>query len=94
MKPIVIEPPLDVVYFTTMINNLLSNAVKYSDKDPEIKIEGYSDRDKIYISVADNGVGSAGRPSQESEDNSSEKVHHEGACQARGHAYDYPSKDW
>jgi two-component system phosphate regulon sensor histidine kinase PhoR len=50
---------VDVVYFTTMINNLLSNAVKYSDKDPEIKIEGYADRDKIFISVADNGVGIA-----------------------------------
>lgn len=48
---------IDVVYFTTMINNLLSNAVKYSDKDPEIRIEGFTDKDKVYISVADNGVG-------------------------------------
>jgi signal transduction histidine kinase len=48
---------LDVVYFTTMINNLLSNAVKYSDKEPEIRIEGTSDKENIYIKVSDNGIG-------------------------------------
>lgn len=48
---------LDVVYFTTMINNLLSNAVKYSDKDPEINIEGSRDKEHIYIKVSDNGIG-------------------------------------
>jgi signal transduction histidine kinase len=48
---------LDIVYFTTMINNLLSNAVKYSDKDPEINVEGSRDKDHIYIKVSDNGIG-------------------------------------
>jgi len=48
---------LDVVYFTTMINNLLSNAVKYSDKDPEIDVEGFRDEEHIYIKVSDNGIG-------------------------------------
>jgi signal transduction histidine kinase len=48
---------LDVVYFTTLINNLLSNAVKYSDKDPEINVEGFTDQDNIYIKVSDNGIG-------------------------------------
>jgi two-component system phosphate regulon sensor histidine kinase PhoR len=48
---------LDVVYFTTMINNLLSNAVKYSDKDPEIYIEGFRVEEHIYIRVSDNGIG-------------------------------------
>jgi two-component system phosphate regulon sensor histidine kinase PhoR len=48
---------LDVVYFTTMLNNLLSNAVKYSDKKPEIEIEGFTMEDKIYLKVADNGIG-------------------------------------
>jgi two-component system phosphate regulon sensor histidine kinase PhoR len=48
---------LDIVYFTTMINNLLSNAVKYSDKEPEINIEGFTDKDHIYIKVSDNGIG-------------------------------------
>lgn len=48
---------LDMVYFTTMINNLLSNAVKYSDKPPEITIEGFTTKDTASISVADNGIG-------------------------------------
>jgi two-component system, OmpR family, phosphate regulon sensor histidine kinase PhoR len=48
---------LDIVYFTTMINNLLSNAVKYSDTDPEIRIEGFTENNNITISVADNGIG-------------------------------------
>ena len=48
---------LDVVYFTTLINNLLSNAVKYSDKDPVIDIEGFTENNKICIKVADNGIG-------------------------------------
>jgi two-component system phosphate regulon sensor histidine kinase PhoR len=48
---------MDVVYFTTMINNLLSNAVKYSDRDPEIVIEGSSDEKGVTLSVSDNGIG-------------------------------------
>jgi two-component system phosphate regulon sensor histidine kinase PhoR len=52
-----IKTDIDLVYFTTMINNLLTNAVKYSDKDPEISIEGSKDRDRIYLKVADNGIG-------------------------------------
>jgi two-component system phosphate regulon sensor histidine kinase PhoR len=37
------EVDLDAVYFTTLINNLLSNAVKYSEKDPVIDIEGFTE---------------------------------------------------
>jgi two-component system phosphate regulon sensor histidine kinase PhoR len=48
---------IDMVYFTTMINNLLTNAVKYSDKEPVINIEGYKNKENIYIKVADNGIG-------------------------------------
>jgi len=48
---------IDVVYFTTLMNNLLSNAVKYSDRDPEIKIDGSVENGKFIISVADNGIG-------------------------------------
>lgn len=48
---------LDVVYFTTLINNLLSNAVKYSDKVPEIDIEGFVADNNISIKVSDNGIG-------------------------------------
>jgi signal transduction histidine kinase len=48
---------LDVVYFTTLINNLLSNAVKYSEKEPIIDIEGFTQDNNICIKVADNGIG-------------------------------------
>jgi two-component system, OmpR family, phosphate regulon sensor histidine kinase PhoR len=48
---------IDVVYFTTMINNLLSNAVKYSERDPEIRVSGFSTGNNITISIADNGIG-------------------------------------
>jgi two-component system phosphate regulon sensor histidine kinase PhoR len=48
---------LDVVYFTTLLNNLLSNAVKYSDKKPEIDIEGFTQENNICIKVSDNGIG-------------------------------------
>jgi two-component system phosphate regulon sensor histidine kinase PhoR len=40
-----------------MINNLLSNAVKYSDKEPEINIEGFTENNNICIRVSDNGIG-------------------------------------
>jgi signal transduction histidine kinase len=48
---------MDVVYFTTLLNNLLSNAVKYSDKKPEIEIEGFKAENNICIKVTDNGIG-------------------------------------
>jgi signal transduction histidine kinase len=48
---------LDVVYFTTLLNNLLSNAVKYSDKEPVIDIEGFTEDDRVCIKVSDNGIG-------------------------------------
>jgi two-component system, OmpR family, phosphate regulon sensor histidine kinase PhoR len=48
---------LDIVYFTTMINNLLSNAVKYSERPPEITIEGFTSNDSATISITDNGIG-------------------------------------
>lgn len=48
---------VDVVYFTTLLNNLLSNAVKYSDKEPEIEIEGFRENNNICIRVSDNGIG-------------------------------------
>jgi two-component system, OmpR family, phosphate regulon sensor histidine kinase PhoR len=52
-----VKTDLDVIYFTTMINNLLANAIKYTDKDPEINVEGFSDRENIYIKISDNGIG-------------------------------------
>jgi signal transduction histidine kinase len=52
-----LEVELDPIYFTTLINNLLSNAVKYSDKDPVIEIEGFTENNNVCIKVADNGIG-------------------------------------
>ncbi len=52
-----LEVELDPVYFTTLINNLLSNAVKYCDTDPVIEIEGFTQDKKIFVKVADNGIG-------------------------------------
>ena len=51
------ELDIDEVYFTTLLNNLLSNAVKYSDKKPEIDVEGFTEDNKVFIKVADNGIG-------------------------------------
>jgi two-component system phosphate regulon sensor histidine kinase PhoR len=52
-----LEVELDPVYYTTMINNLLSNAVKYCDTDPVIEIEGFTQDKKVFVKVADNGIG-------------------------------------
>jgi two-component system phosphate regulon sensor histidine kinase PhoR len=52
-----ITADIDMVYFTTMINNLLTNAVKYSDKDPEVTVVGFKEKNNIVIKVADNGIG-------------------------------------
>jgi len=48
---------VDTIYFTTLMNNLLSNAVKYSDKDPVIDIEGFTEQNNVCIKVSDNGIG-------------------------------------
>jgi two-component system phosphate regulon sensor histidine kinase PhoR len=52
-----LDVDLDTIYFTTLMNNLLSNAVKYSDKDPVIEIEGFTEENNVCIKVADNGIG-------------------------------------
>jgi two-component system, OmpR family, phosphate regulon sensor histidine kinase PhoR len=52
-----IKVDLDAVYFTTMINNLLSNAVKYSERNPEIRVEGFHTEKGVTISITDNGIG-------------------------------------
>jgi two-component system, OmpR family, phosphate regulon sensor histidine kinase PhoR len=52
-----IKVNVDMVYFTTMIDNLLSNAVKYSDKKPEIIIEGFVENKNVIVKVTDNGIG-------------------------------------
>jgi signal transduction histidine kinase len=52
-----VKTDIDLVYFTALINNLLSNAVKYSDKEPEIDVEGFVENKNICIRVSDNGIG-------------------------------------
>jgi signal transduction histidine kinase len=52
-----IKADIDIVYFTTMINNLLSNAVKYSEKEPVINVEGFTENNNFYIRIEDNGIG-------------------------------------
>lgn len=52
-----IKADLDIVYFTTLINNLMSNSVKYSNINPEIDVEGFTDENNIHVKIIDNGIG-------------------------------------
>jgi signal transduction histidine kinase len=52
-----VKADIDLVYFTTLMNNLLSNAVKYSEKEPVIEIEGFTENNNVCIKVTDNGIG-------------------------------------
>lgn len=47
----------DEVHITNVIFNLLDNAVKYSKEVPEIEVSTENKKDKILISVRDNGIG-------------------------------------
>jgi len=49
----------DIVHITNIINNLLDNAVKYCDQIPKILIASHNAKNRIYISVKDNGKGIA-----------------------------------
>ena len=55
------EPTIyvDEMHFTNVIFNLLDNAVKYRDPDRpvELQITTWNDKDKLYLSVKDNGLG-------------------------------------
>lgn len=48
---------IDEVHFTNVIYNLMDNALKYSDKTPLLTIETINEKDKIIISIEDNGIG-------------------------------------
>ncbi len=41
----------------TVLRTLLSNAVKFSHKDGQIEVSSYLEKDKVFVSVKDNGVG-------------------------------------
>ncbi|MDO4159300.1 MAG: ATP-binding protein [Prevotellaceae bacterium] len=55
------EPTIyvDEMHFTNVIFNLLDNAVKYRDPERpvELKLRTWNDKEKLYLSVADNGLG-------------------------------------
>ncbi len=47
----------DEVHITNVIFNLLDNAMKYSNGSPKIEITTKNKKDKVVVSVEDNGVG-------------------------------------
>ena len=55
------EPTIyvDEMHFTNVIFNLLDNAVKYRDPDRpvELTVKTWNDKEKLYFSVKDNGMG-------------------------------------
>lgn len=50
---------VDETHFTNVIYNLLDNALKYRnlDQSPILKIKSWNEKDILYISVEDNGIG-------------------------------------
>jgi len=47
----------DKTHLSNIISNLLDNAVKYSPEKPEIMISTRNERDRVIITVSDNGIG-------------------------------------
>ncbi len=47
----------DEVHFTNVIHSIVDNALKYSDKPLLLTLETWNEKDKIYISFEDNGIG-------------------------------------
>lgn len=50
---------VDEVHFQNAINNLLDNAVKYRKEDAplHIKLKTWNDKDRLYLSIEDDGIG-------------------------------------
>ena len=57
LRAICSEIPIDEIHFANILNNLLDNALKYCEKEPEILVETYSNNNKMFIRITDNGVG-------------------------------------
>lgn len=49
----------DAFYFDSCLRNLLDNAIKYSGESPIITVTSKREKNKIFIAIADNGVGIA-----------------------------------
>lgn len=47
----------DAFHLTHILNNLLDNAIKYSKEAPYIRLKAWDDKEHIFISVIDNGIG-------------------------------------
>lgn len=48
---------IDEVHFTNVIFNLMDNAQKYCDKPLLLTIETWNEKDNLFISIEDNGIG-------------------------------------
>lgn len=48
---------VDEVHFTNVIFNLMDNALKYSDKPLLLTVETWNEKDNLFISIEDNGIG-------------------------------------
>ncbi len=47
----------DANMINTVVRNLLTNALKFTPKSGKINVKAFSDTDKIFVSITDNGVG-------------------------------------
>ncbi|MBC9795181.1 HAMP domain-containing histidine kinase [Sinomicrobium sp. FJxs] len=47
----------EVIHILNAVGNLLDNAKKYSENVPKVTLEAHTEREKLYISVTDNGIG-------------------------------------
>lgn len=56
LKPGEYKVKVAISHFENAINNLLDNAKKYAD-NPEISLKAYSEKNKLYIKIRDNGKG-------------------------------------
>ncbi|MDO5665050.1 MAG: HAMP domain-containing sensor histidine kinase [Bacteroidia bacterium] len=54
----------DAFYFDSCLRNLLDNAIKYSGESPIITVTSKREKNKIFIAIADNGVGIAKKEQQ------------------------------
>lgn len=48
---------VDELHFTNVIFNLLDNALKYCHREPQLEIKTWNEKQKVCISVKDNGIG-------------------------------------
>jgi signal transduction histidine kinase len=48
---------VDEVHFTNIIYNLMDNSVKYSDGPLILRLKTWNEKNKLFISIEDNGIG-------------------------------------